>query len=223
MKAKGLLAIKCRHCDDVIILFYPNIIGYIRILLALISFYTMVNNPLIAGSCYFLSGFLDAFDGFVARVFNQGTRFGAMLDQLTDRCTFLALLMSLCHFYPKLMFVFQIVAIVDIASHWFHLHATDLTGKTTHKSSNNKLLNYYYTSKPFLFFMCFGNEAFYGLLYLGVFWNGPSFIGIQFVQFITLLFFPVALLKSVISLFHLVTASQAVVEHDRISIERQKK
>jgi len=57
-------------------------------------------------------------------MYNQGTRFGAMLDQLTDRCAFMALLMALCHFYPSLVFPLQLVAIIDIASHWLHLHAT---------------------------------------------------------------------------------------------------
>ena len=61
--------------------------------------------------------------------FFKGSRFGAMLDQLTDRCTFLGLIMALCHFYPSCIFVFQFVGIIDIASHWLHLHAGDLTGK----------------------------------------------------------------------------------------------
>lgn len=56
-----------------------------------------------------------------------------MLDQLTDRCALLAMVMCLCSFYPKHLFALQMSAIIDIASHWLHLHATDLTGKTTHK------------------------------------------------------------------------------------------
>lgn len=143
-----------------VFLFYPNLIGYGRILLALISFIAMPKCPLTACFCYFSSAFLDAFDGFLARKFNQGkkffkiyvnfilgTRFGAMLDQLTDRCTFMALLMTLCMLYPLLTFFFQLVAIIDIASHWLHLHATDLTGKNTHKSSANPILHFYYTSR----------------------------------------------------------------------------
>ena len=39
----------------------------------------------ILSVCYILSGFLDAFDGHAARAFNQSTKFGAMLDMLTDR------------------------------------------------------------------------------------------------------------------------------------------
>lgn len=70
-----------------------------------------------------------------------------MLDQLTDRLAFVALLMTLCTFYPRYLFIFQLVVIIDIGSHWLHLHATDLTGKNTHKESKNPILHYYYTSR----------------------------------------------------------------------------
>jgi len=33
-----------------------------------------------------LSGLLDAVDGHAARMLNQSSKFGAMLDMLTDRC-----------------------------------------------------------------------------------------------------------------------------------------
>ena len=68
-----------------IFMFVPNLIGYGRIILAIISFYYMPTNHIVASWCYILSGFLDAFDGHAARHFNQSTRFGAMLDMLTDR------------------------------------------------------------------------------------------------------------------------------------------
>ena len=45
--------------------------GYVRIILAIMSFYYMPHDYVKAASCYLLSGFLDAFDGHVARMFNQ--------------------------------------------------------------------------------------------------------------------------------------------------------
>ena len=68
-----------------IFMFVPNLIGYGRIVLGLISFYFMPTNHIVASWCYILSGFLDAFDGHAARALNQSTKFGAMLDMLTDR------------------------------------------------------------------------------------------------------------------------------------------
>lgn len=57
-----------------------------------------------------------------------------MLDQLTDRLTTLSLLMCLCYFYPEYMFAWQLAAIIDIGSHWLHMHAHDLTGSSSHKN-----------------------------------------------------------------------------------------
>ena len=45
--------------------------GYGRIILALISFYYMPDDYVVASSCYLLSGLLDAFDGYAARKLNQ--------------------------------------------------------------------------------------------------------------------------------------------------------
>uniref|UniRef100_A0A0K0E539 CDP-diacylglycerol--inositol 3-phosphatidyltransferase n=1 Tax=Strongyloides stercoralis TaxID=6248 RepID=A0A0K0E539_STRER len=197
-----------------VFLFYPNLLGYGRIILAILSFMTMRFYPLLTAFLYATSGFLDALDGHLARTYNQSSRFGAMLDQLTDRCTFMALLMCLSVFYPSWTFFFQMVAIIDIASHWLHLHATDLTGKTSHKSSDNPILNLYYTSKATLFLMCLGNEAFFGFLYLIYFFNGPTFLSISMLKIFSVLLFPVAAIKSGISIVHLITASQTVTEHD---------
>ncbi|CAD5226112.1 unnamed protein product [Bursaphelenchus xylophilus] len=207
--------------EENVFLFYPNLIGYARIVLAIISCFLMLDSPLTAAFCYGLSAFLDAFDGYLARLYNQSSRFGAMLDQLTDRLAFVGLLMALCALYPRWMFFFQLVVIIDIASHWLHLHAGDLTGKVSHKSSDNPLLHYYYTSRPFLFFMCFGNEAFYGLLYLNAFWTGPNIVlGITPMKILIAPFCVVALIKSGISVVHLITASQTVVEHDQALREK---
>ncbi len=54
-----------------VFLFYPNLLGYVRILLALLSFYAMADNPWGASFCYFLSALLDAFDGYLARMYDQ--------------------------------------------------------------------------------------------------------------------------------------------------------
>lgn len=51
-----------------------------------------------------------------------------------------------------------------------------MQGRTSHKFvdlSTNPFMRTYYTNKPFLFFMCAGNEAFYAALYLLHFTPGP--------------------------------------------------
>lgn len=45
--------------------------GYARIVLAVIAFYYMRTNYVVAGWCYIVSALLDSVDGHAARTFNQ--------------------------------------------------------------------------------------------------------------------------------------------------------
>ncbi|XP_072155716.1 CDP-diacylglycerol--inositol 3-phosphatidyltransferase isoform X2 [Bemisia tabaci] len=155
--------------------------------------------------CYAISGLLDAVDGHAARYFNQSTKFGAMLDQLTDRIGTSCLILTLSYFYPKYMFWFQLSLAIDISCHWIFLHTSILQGKTSHKlidMSENYLMNIYYTNKPVLFFMCAGNEAFYLSLYCLYFTTGPIVAGLSLFKLICYVSAPIALLKTFISLVH---------------------
>ncbi|XP_048188591.1 CDP-diacylglycerol--inositol 3-phosphatidyltransferase isoform X2 [Perognathus longimembris pacificus] len=136
--------------EENIFLFVPNLIGYARIVFAIISFYFMPCCPLTASSFYLLSGLLDAFDGHAARALNQGTRFGAMLDMLTDRCSTMCLLVNLALLYPRATLLFQLSMSLDVASHWLHLHSSVVRGSESHKMidlSGNPVLRIYYTSR----------------------------------------------------------------------------
>lgn len=192
-----------------IFLFVPNLIGYARILLALISFYYMPNDHVIASTCYLLSGLLDAFDGYAARTLNQSTKFGAMLDQLTDRAATACLVVTLAIFYPAYAFWFQISLALDIVSHWLHLHVSVMKG-SSHKSmglDSNPIMKLYYTSRPVLFVMCAGNELFFSMLYLLHFTEGPTVLGISAIRVILWTSAPIMFGKSVISAIHLTDAS----------------
>lgn len=189
--------------DNNIFLFVPNLIGYARVVLGVASLYFMPTNYVLAAWCYILSGFLDAFDGYAARALNQSTKFGAMLDMLTDRCATMCLLATLGTFYPSYLFVFQVVMVVDISCHWIHLHTSNVLGKTSHKNvdeEENALLHFYYTSRPFLFFMCAGNELFYSMLYLLHFTYGWTLLGISLIKVVVILLFPVAVLKVILAI-----------------------
>ncbi|XP_051001245.1 CDP-diacylglycerol--inositol 3-phosphatidyltransferase isoform X2 [Acomys russatus] len=136
--------------EENIFLFVPNLIGYARIVFAMVSFYFMPCCPFTASSFYLLSGLLDAFDGHAARALNQGTRFGAMLDMLTDRCSTMCLLVNLALLYPRATLLFQLSMSLDVASHWLHLHSSVVRGSESHKMidlSGNPVLRIYYTSR----------------------------------------------------------------------------
>ncbi|CAN7985948.1 unnamed protein product [Ixodes hexagonus] len=199
-----------------IFLFVPNIIGYARIVLALVSFYFMPTHYVVASVCYGLSAFLDCIDGYAARMFNQSTKFGAMLDQLTDRCGTMCLLVVLASFHPRYSFLFMLSMTIDIASHWLHLHTSLLSGRDNHKNmdaSDNPIMKIYYTSKPVLFTMCVGNEAFYGGLYLLHFTPGPAFryvpffSGMSIISVLTTICAPIAVAKTLVSLLQMQIAA----------------
>lgn len=59
-------------------------------------------------------------------LFLPGTRFGAMLDMLTDRCATMCLLVNLAMLYPESALLFQLSMSLDVASHWLHLHRYQL-------------------------------------------------------------------------------------------------
>ena len=79
--------------EENIFLFIPNIIGdlfelirqivcchprsvptgYARWIFLIVSLYFMPSNQFLGATFYILSGFLDAFDGWTARKFNQGS------------------------------------------------------------------------------------------------------------------------------------------------------
>ncbi|XP_015513387.1 CDP-diacylglycerol--inositol 3-phosphatidyltransferase [Neodiprion lecontei] len=188
-----------------IFMFVPNIIGYGRVILALISFYFMPTNHIIASWCYIISGLLDAVDGHAARYFNQSTKFGAILDQLTDRVGTMCLCVTLSQFYPAYTFWFQLSMAIDIACHWIYLHTTLLQGKTSHKfvdMSENPIMRVYYTNRQVLFFMCAGNEAFYAALYLLHFTEGPILAGMNIFRAVLYVSAPIAIVKSLISVLH---------------------
>lgn len=48
-----------------------NNLGFARIFLAIVAFYFMQTNYIVAGWCYIVSALLDAIDGHAARAFNQ--------------------------------------------------------------------------------------------------------------------------------------------------------
>lgn len=157
--------------DENIFLFWPNIIGYCRIVLAIASLYYMPLHPRTCSLLYSVSCLLDALDGYAARAFNQSTRFGAVLDMVTDRCTTSCLLVFLSSAFPRWAIIFQSLIALDFSSHYMHMYATLVVGgsDSSHKNidkSQSWLLNLYYTNKTVLFIFCLFNEVFFIALYL---------------------------------------------------------
>lgn len=103
-------------------LFYPNLVGYLRIVFMIGAFYTAKKSWEISSICYFLAFLGDTFDGYVARIFNQTSKFGGILDMITDRVSTCGFLVILSHLYTDYSFCFVMLIALDIGSHWFHVN-----------------------------------------------------------------------------------------------------
>ncbi len=109
-------------------------------------------HPRTCSLLYSISCLLDALDGIAARHFEQSTKFGAVLDMVTDRCTTACLLVFLSSAWPRWALVFQSLISLDLASHYMHMYATlTMAGQgQSHKKvdeSRSKILHLYYTNK----------------------------------------------------------------------------
>lgn len=146
-----------------ILLYVPNLIGYLRLLLLSVSFCYCFSSYRAFLALYIISYSLDAVDGTVARRLNQCTRFGAVLDMLVDRVAKNALLLILGHLQPAWFVYYMGMAFLDLVSHWCQMYASVLGGATSHKAElrdENFLVAFYYKFPGMLFVCVFGAEAY---------------------------------------------------------------
>ncbi|KAI8067890.1 CDP-alcohol phosphatidyltransferase-domain-containing protein [Gongronella butleri] len=169
MASTNHISEKPRVKQENVFLFVPNLIGYTRIILASMSLYYMPIHPKTCVVLYCISCLLDAVDGNAARYFNQCSRFGAVLDMVTDRCTTTCLLCFLSIQFPRWTIVFQFLISLDFSSHYMHMYSSMTEGSSSHKKiaeGGSWFLRLYYTNNIVLFLMCAGNELFFVLLYV---------------------------------------------------------
>ena len=98
--------------------YVPNLIGYVRVLLALVGYGMALTDYRVTIGSYLLSQLLDAADGYAARALKQSSTFGAVLDMVTDRSSTTCLCIVLAHFYPKYILGFASLVTLDMFSHW---------------------------------------------------------------------------------------------------------
>lgn len=75
----------------------------------------------------------------------------------------------------------------------------------------------------FLFFMCAGNELFFSMLYVLNFTEGFLVSGVGIVRILMYASAPVMLVKSLISIVHLIEASVMIATIDAREIGEQRK
>ncbi|KAH9946012.1 phosphatidylinositol synthase [Epithele typhae] len=219
------LATKQTYSENVF-LFVPNLIGYSRIILAAFSLHYMSYHPKYCTVLYSISCLLDAVDGHAARALGQSSKFGAVLDMVTDRCTTSCLLCYLTLAYPEWALGFQFLITLDFSSHYMHMNSSLVTGSKSHKQVDgdvSNLLRWYY-NPTVLFIVCAGNELFYIALYLMKWVHTPlsQSFGITaelatqctWAHVLLAISAPVWLLKNALNLVQLWKASKVLVGVD---------
>lgn len=184
--AKYAVDLATTTVDENVFLFVPNLIGYTRVILAAGALYYMPKHPVSCTVLYTISCLLDALDGHAARLLGQTSKFGAVLDMVTDRCTTACLLCYLAIDYPKFQLLFMFLITLDFSSHYMHMYSSLVTGSSSHKkvtSDVSRILWLYYDSQVVLFFFCFVNEMCFVCLYLARHWPTPIFADPQLPAF----------------------------------------
>ncbi|GJJ77821.1 CDP-diacylglycerol--inositol 3-phosphatidyltransferase [Entomortierella parvispora] len=225
-RAASAQATKAVPADENVFLFIPNLIGYTRIILAAGALYYMPSHPKTCMFMYSLSCLLDAVDGQAARYYNQCSKFGAILDMVTDRCATACLLCYLAHAYPEYALLFQFLIALDVSSHYMHMYSSLVSGSSSHKKiseSGNFILRAYYNNNLVLFAFCFGNELFFVVLYLLRCLDSDTSSFFTFLLWtLAVLTGPICAGKQIISCVQFANASKALAQID-IEERRQAK
>ena len=223
---------KCSSID--VLLFYPNLIGYIRIIFMILSFYYMflssydLDKKVSSGSwikalVFYLIAFVgDVVDGYVARSFNQSSTFGGVLDMVTDRvstCGFLAML-PLFH-GKRTGFIVAMLIVLDISSHWFHVMSVTSHHKSKEALAHrNVFLRWYYGIYPLFGYCCVGTELFYVLSYV----IHDKHLPIPLIKYICFYgCLPACIMKQIVNFVQLASAMDAIAQNDADARNLQKK
>ena len=101
----------------------PNIITFIRIILIPIILYLLFSeNPnivLLAGGLFIISSISDYFDGYLARILNQSSKLGTLLDPIADKLLIASVIVVLVdtnvisnlHVIPAIIILLREIAI----------------------------------------------------------------------------------------------------------------
>lgn len=202
--------------------YYPQLIGYTRVILLFISLFFIHDSPAKFLACYGLSFGLDVIDGPVARAMGQTSHFGAALDMLTDKFTTPALCLALSKMYEPYAAGFTCVLTLDIVSHYFHIQETLLSGRTHHKTieeDKNFLIKLFYGNKLFFGWTCLGYEGFLLFVY-GLNFLDSSTTLYTVVRFLALFTCPNFCAKILIHVAQLLSACEGIAKIDYAKKQR---
>eukprot|EP00180_Rhodochaete_pulchella_P004209 Plantae.Rhodophyta-Rhodochaete_pulchella.ctg7787.p2 GENE.Plantae.Rhodophyta-Rhodochaete_pulchella.ctg7787~~Plantae.Rhodophyta-Rhodochaete_pulchella.ctg7787.p2 ORF type:complete len:208 (+),score=23.82 Plantae.Rhodophyta-Rhodochaete_pulchella.ctg7787:3971-4594(+) len=192
------------------LLYVPNLVGYARIVLCAIAL-AHFEEPRRFVLYYITSFLLDAADGYLARAMNQSSKFGALLDMITDRCATGALLAVLAHLYDQ-PGLFLPLLFLDGVSHWMQMFAGVCEKTKSHKDAGRSWLLRFYYKRPVLAFVCLFNELFLVVLYMMRF-KGAWSDGVErLLPTMAMATMPVFVIKQLVSCQQILSAHLTLVD-----------
>ncbi|KAL7432052.1 hypothetical protein ACHAXM_002901 [Skeletonema potamos] len=209
-----------------VLLYIPNLIGYLRVACTLLSLILMICFPrrwIIAIILYVSSFVGDLFDGLAARKLDQCSLFGGLLDMVTDRCSTTGLLCALSREHtdrPMLVLLFTMLIILDISSHWCQMYFTTSFNKHHKSAEGNQnsfaLVRWYYSYYYFFGYCCVGTEFTYVAIYIlarvtALDQYDTIRIGCEYFLMISI---PACITKQIVNVSQLCSACHAVAAHD---------
>lgn len=145
------------------ILYYANVIDYVRFLLLMVPIFISRKHPTATTILFTMSDVADAFDGMFARKYKQTSFLGCCLDMAIDRAASSIISMTVLRSQPPQFIAtfLTVFVLVDITSHWLRFSMA-LKCHQHHKNmrSSFRLLDCYYGNKVFLTTLCACNETF---------------------------------------------------------------
>jgi CDP-diacylglycerol--inositol 3-phosphatidyltransferase len=215
------------------VFFYvPQIVGYFRIVCTILSLYLATKFK--AGGDYYVQSIIlymlsfigDLFDGMAARKFDQSSKFGGVLDMVTDRCTTAGMLVVLTWLYPEHAFLFLGLLLLDISSHWVQMTSALLLEKHHKSEEGNKdkffLVRWFYSHYPFFGYLCVGAELTYVLLYVTKYMP-PSETRSVFIFFLNYICKPACVMKNIVNVAQLMSASKDIARKDAAEWNKNNK
>ena len=161
----------------------------------------------------------DLVDGLAARKFNQCSKFGGLLDMVTDRCSTAGLLFVLgCEAtVPLHTLAFQALILLDISSHWCQMYASLDQHHKSKDANHNVLVRWYYDYYLFFGYLCVGAEFLYVTQYVlqHMEQQQPSFL-YSSVLLLWRVCLPGCILKQIINVAQLQSSCYAVATRDAL-------
>ena len=198
-------------------MYVPNLIDYLRYALSIKSMHYAFNESqwgyFIA--YYYAAIFMDIVDGFVARLLDQESKFGAVLDMVCDRMSVSMMYFVLARVWPQYETFLIAFFIIDYGGHFLQVTANALTKNSSHKNMDieeNPLVRLYYTNKVFFITMACGADN--GLVLAFLYGRYTVLQEILFIKVLVHITTTIICLKQVINIGQCIGAIKKIQKYD---------